>query len=73
MADPDATPSARRTELLEAAYRYVLTHGLSELSLRPLAKAIGSSPRVLLYLFGSKDGLVRAQPARTRKDRGLLR
>ncbi|ANZ42142.1 TetR family transcriptional regulator [Lentzea guizhouensis] len=61
-------PSARETELLEAAYRYALTHGLADLSLRPLAAAIGSSTRVLLYLFGSKDGLVRALLARARAD-----
>ncbi|KND26069.1 TetR/AcrR family transcriptional regulator [Streptomyces acidiscabies] len=61
-------PSARRTELLEAAYRYALTHGLTDLSLRPLAEAIGSSPRVLLFLFGNKDGLVRALLARARTD-----
>jgi AcrR family transcriptional regulator len=61
-------PSARHAELLEAAYRYVLRHGIGELSLRPLAAAIGSSPRVLLYLFGSKEGLVRALLARARAD-----
>ena len=61
-------PSARETELLEAAYRYVLTHGLADVSLRPLAAAIGSSTRVLLYLFGSKDGLVRALLARARTE-----
>jgi AcrR family transcriptional regulator len=58
----------REAELLEAAYGYVLVHGLGELSLRPLAAAIGSSPRVLLYLFESKDGLVRALLARARQD-----
>lgn len=68
MPGPDATPSARKTELLEAAYRYALEHGLGDLSLRPLASAIGSSPRVLLYLFGSKDELVRALLARARVD-----
>lgn len=62
------TPSARASELLEAAYTYALGHGLAELSLRPLAAAIGSSPRVLLYLFGSKDGLIRALLARARRD-----
>ncbi|MGV9797002.1 TetR/AcrR family transcriptional regulator [Mycobacterium sp. NPDC003449] len=62
------TPSARQTELLESAYRYALTHGLGDMSLRPLAAAIGSSPRVLLFLFGSKDGLVRALLARARDD-----
>lgn len=68
MVDSDATPSARQAELLEAAYRYVLAHGLGEMSLRPLAAAIGTSPRVLLYLFGSKDGLVRALLARARAE-----
>jgi AcrR family transcriptional regulator len=61
-------PSRRRDELLELAYRYVLRHGLAGMSLRPLAEAIGSSPRVLLYLFGSKDGLVQALLARSRTD-----
>ena len=60
--------SARRRELLDAAYGWVLTHGLADMSLRPLAEAIGSSPRVLLYLFGSKDGLVRALLGRSRAD-----
>ena len=58
----------RREELLELAYAYVRDHGLAEVSLRPLAAAIGSSPRVLLFLFGSKDGLLRALLARARAD-----
>jgi len=60
--------SPRQEELLERAYHYVLEHGLADLSLRPLAAAIGTSPRVLLFLFGSKDGLVRALLARARAD-----
>ncbi len=72
MPEPTASPSPRRVELLEAAYRYALTHGLADLSLRPLAAAIGSSPRVLLYLFGSKDGLVRALLARARAEEVAL-
>ena len=60
--------SARREELLERAYGYALEHGLASMSLRPLAEAIGSSPRVLLFLFGSKDGLVRALLERARAD-----
>jgi AcrR family transcriptional regulator len=60
--------SARREELLERAYGYALAHGLASLSLRPLAEAVGSSPRVLLFLFGSKDGLVRALLERARAD-----
>jgi AcrR family transcriptional regulator len=61
-------PSARRDELLERAYRYVLEHGLADMSLRPLAAAVGSSPRVLLFLFGTKDDLIRALLSRARAD-----
>lgn len=68
MTADDSTPSARRIELLEACYSYVLEHGLAELSLRPLATAVGSSPRVLLFLFGSKDGLIREVLGRARQD-----
>ena len=60
--------SARKRQLLDAAYDYVIERGLTELSLRPLAEAIGSSPRVLLFLFGSKDGLVQALLDRARAD-----
>jgi len=60
--------SARKRELLEAAYGYVLANGLAGMSLRPLAKEIGSSPRVLLFLFGSKDELIRALLARAREE-----
>ena len=60
--------SARKRQLLDAAYDYVMERGLTELSLRPLAEAIGSSPRVLLFLFGSKDGLVQALLDRARAD-----
>ncbi|MEU4170721.1 TetR family transcriptional regulator [Streptomyces sp. NPDC026665] len=63
-----ANPSARQTQLLEAAYAYALAHGLADLSLRPLAEAIGSSTRVLMFLFGNKDGLVRALLERARTD-----
>jgi AcrR family transcriptional regulator len=60
--------SPRRAELLSACYRYVLKHGLAGLSLRPLAAATGTSPRVLLYLFGSKEQLVRELLARARQE-----
>ena len=72
MTETAPVTSARRDELLERAYRYVLDHGLSAMSLRPLATEIGSSPRVLLFLFGSKDGLVRALLARARADEVAL-
>ena len=49
---------ARRAELLDRAVDYVTRHGLADLSLRPLAKAVRSSPRGLLYYFGSKEELI---------------
>ncbi len=36
----------------------MLEHGLAGLSLRPLAKALRTSPRMLLYDFGTKERLV---------------
>jgi AcrR family transcriptional regulator len=48
----------RPVDLLDAIVDHLTSHGVSELSLRPLAKAVRSSPRVLLYYFGSKEELV---------------
>lgn len=38
---------------------HVLDHGLLTASLRPLAAAAGTSDRMLIYHFGSKEGVVR--------------
>lgn len=43
---------------VEAATDYVHERGLIGLSLRPLASALGTSDRMLIYRFGSKDRLV---------------
>jgi AcrR family transcriptional regulator len=72
MRDDAAAPSPRRAELLDACYAYVLEHGLTSLSLRPLATTTGTSPRVLLYLFGSKDNLLRELLARARHEQVAL-
>jgi AcrR family transcriptional regulator len=50
--------ATRRDELAEAATDYALEHGLIGLSLRPLAQALGTSDRMLLYHFEDKDDLV---------------
>jgi len=52
--------SDRRRELIDKALGYFLKHGVAGLSLRPLAGQIGSSARLLVYHFGSKDGLIAA-------------
>jgi AcrR family transcriptional regulator len=44
--------------LLDAAVQHVLAHGVGDLSLRELAAAIGTSHRMLIYHFGSKEGLL---------------
>ena len=73
MTSQHSPGSPRRAELLSACYGYVLEHGLAGVSLRPLAAATGTSPRVLLYLFGSKEQLVRELLARARQEQiGLL-
>lgn len=65
-----ATPPSRRATWTEAATDYVLEHGLIGLSLRPLAAHLGTSDRMLLYHFGSKDELV-ADLLRTANDRAV--
>jgi AcrR family transcriptional regulator len=57
----------RPAELLDAILGYLVRHGVADLSLRPLAKAVGSSPRVLLYHFGSKEAMVDKVLARIRQ------
>lgn len=60
----------RRAAWAEIATDYVLERGLIGLSLRPLAAEIGTSDRMLLYHFGSKDQLV-ADVLRTSNDRSV--
>lgn len=48
----------KKKKMLEGMAAHVLTHGLNTASLRPLAKAIGTSDRMLIYHFGTKDGLI---------------
>ena len=47
-----------RTDLLQKCFRYFLRHGVAHLSLRPLAAAVGTSARMLLHYFGSKEALI---------------
>ena len=62
--------SARRVELAEAATDHALEHGLIGLSLRPVAAALGTSDRMLLYHFTDKDDLV-ATVLRVSNDRSV--
>jgi AcrR family transcriptional regulator len=60
-----ATPG-RRARLLDKTVDYILKHGLTDLSLRPLAAALKTSPRMLLYFFGSKERLIAEALAQSR-------
>src|SRR5215831_740247 len=50
--------SQARERLLDAAVHHALDAGIADLSLRQLAAAIGTSHRMLLYHFGSREGLL---------------
>ncbi|MFG6196446.1 TetR/AcrR family transcriptional regulator [Nonomuraea sp. JJY05] len=60
--------SARRAELLDATMRYAAEHGVATLSLRPLAAALGTSSRMLIHYFGTKEELVGQALAAARPD-----
>jgi len=62
----------RRSDLLDRVVEYVLAHGVADLSLRPLARAVKASPRSLLYHFASKDELVVQVVARVRERQRAL-
>lgn len=48
-----------RARLREQAADYVLSHGLGDSTLRPLARALKTNARMLVYHFGSREGLMR--------------
>lgn len=48
-----------KQRLLEACADYALAHGLPD-RLDPLATATGTSPRMLIYHFGTRDALLRS-------------
>ena len=47
-----------RNRLLDAAVDQALTNGIVDLSLREIAAAMGTSHRMLIYHFGSREGLL---------------
>jgi AcrR family transcriptional regulator len=53
-----ATDRSAKERLLDAVIDHYAMDGLADQSLRRIAEAIGSSHRMLLYHFGSKDGLL---------------
>jgi AcrR family transcriptional regulator len=54
---PSVESKSPRQRLLDGAIDHVVEHGISDLSLRELAAALGTSHRMLIHHFGSKEGL----------------
>ncbi|OZD89290.1 TetR family transcriptional regulator [Rhodococcus sp. 05-2256-B2] len=48
----------KRVELLSRVVDYIGTHGLDDLTLRPLAAELGTSSRMLVYYFDSRENLI---------------
>ena len=48
----------RKDQLIDAVIGYLVQNGLADLSLRPLAAKIGTSARLLIFHFKSKEGLI---------------
>ncbi|HEX3977455.1 MAG TPA: TetR/AcrR family transcriptional regulator [Solirubrobacteraceae bacterium] len=67
------TDKGPRETLLEGAIEYVAHNGITDLSLRRLAGALGTSHRMLIHHFGSKEGLwVAIVHAVERRQRAIL-
>jgi AcrR family transcriptional regulator len=58
MVQSGVTDSQARDRLLGAAVEHALTKGIVDLSLREIAAGIGTSHRMVIYHFGSREGLL---------------
>ena len=54
----DGAPAGPRERLLDAAIDHFGREGIGEASLRGIAEALGTSHRMLIYHFGSREGLL---------------
>lgn len=50
--------TGRKQELVDGLISYLMKHGLADLSLRPMAAAVGTSARLLIFHFGTKEELL---------------
>jgi AcrR family transcriptional regulator len=63
-----AADQEKRRRLIEAAIDHLDRHGVAEFSLRRLAEAIGTSARMLVHYFGTKENLLSQALAASRPD-----
>jgi AcrR family transcriptional regulator len=50
--------AARKQQLLEDLIAYFIRHGVADVSLRPMGKEVGTSARLLIFHFRSKERLL---------------
>lgn len=62
----------KRALLLQQVVDQLAEHGIADLSLAPLAERLGTSKRMLIYYFGSRDDLIAAAIAASRPDVAYL-
>jgi AcrR family transcriptional regulator len=48
----------RKKQFTEAALAHLIDTGVANMSLRPMAAALGTTPRMLMFYFKSKEGLL---------------
>ncbi|MET8636680.1 TetR/AcrR family transcriptional regulator [Streptomyces sp. NPDC004096] len=65
---PRPVNAEKRAELLKQVVHHLQHHGLAQMSLSPLAEAIGTTKRMLLYYFGSRENLLAQALAASRPD-----
>ncbi|MGO2519468.1 MAG: TetR/AcrR family transcriptional regulator [Microbacterium sp.] len=61
-----------RDYLLQRATSHLAQHGIGDASLRTIATALGTSHRMLIYHFGSRDGLLAAVVERLQRDQQAI-
>lgn len=49
---------AKKQQIIAQVTQYMVDNGLAELGLRRLAEVAGTSDRMLIYYFGTKDALI---------------
>jgi AcrR family transcriptional regulator len=62
----------KRAQLLAAVVDYLENHGVADMSLAPMAEALGTSKRMLLYYFGDRGELLAQALNASRPDVGEM-
>ncbi|WP_309500353.1 TetR family transcriptional regulator [Streptomyces shenzhenensis] len=65
---PRPVNAEKRAELLKQVVHHLQHHGVAQMSLSPLADSIGTTKRMLLYYFGSRENLLAQALAVSRPD-----